>query len=358
MTHRAHWLLVAALLSWSGLAQAWSLDEPLNGSSTGQVQGGSFSADGWTTTGGEDAIIYAVPRLSSGWAQFTVTGLTVDKLNDVDHELFSMYDAFELSEPIPYSPQFRNNDYKMVLRIYGQLEPSRTGAQKLLYSLCPDGGQVYSDGAPCPCPNYFNEEPFGGDQSWSGAPETIRIEWTATSAKYLRNGQEVHALDWSSTGFAWGPREQHVMIGCPRNTIDTVAMPVGVTFSSFHIEGEEGPEGPVCSGGTGGAAGAAGSGGEGGQAGSSEGPDAAAGSAGAAGATDAAVSDATADTSAVSDASSNDASAGAGGSWPASEDDGGCGCRVPRSPRGLVYGSVAALIALCAMRRRSRSPKP
>jgi MYXO-CTERM domain-containing protein len=252
-------LFALSLLAWSGTSSAFTLDDPLTGSTKGQVFGGSLGPDGFTTTAGTDAIVWVVPALASGAVQFTVQGLTLDKLPAIDHEIFSMYDGFGLSEPVSYNPYFRSNNFKMLVRIYGQNEPSRTGQQKLLYSLCPLGPPGYGGDTPCPCPHYYNEEPFGGDDNWSGQPEVLRVEWTTTTARYLRNGVQILAVDWSATGTLWGPRQQHIMLGSPRNQLaPEVAMPLGVTFSNVHIEGTEGPATPACNAGTGGAAGAAG----------------------------------------------------------------------------------------------------
>ncbi|MBI5534477.1 MAG: hypothetical protein HY898_17260 [Deltaproteobacteria bacterium] len=258
-------LLVLTSAVWTTPSAAFTLDDSLKGSTQGQVFGGSVGADGFTTTAATDAIVWVVPSLASGSVEFTVTGITLDKIPAIDHEIFSMYDGFGFTEPISYNPKFRNNNFKMLVRIYGQGEPTRTGMQKLLYSMCPMGPPGYSDGAPCPCASYFNEEPFGGDTNWSGAPEVLRVEWTPTSASYFRNGAKIHSMDWSSTGILWGPKEQHVMLGSPRNQLGPdVAMPVGVTFSDVHINGTEGTPTGSCIGGTGGSAGSAGAAGSGG----------------------------------------------------------------------------------------------
>jgi hypothetical protein len=253
-----------AVLAAPSLAWGFELIDTLQGSTAGTAFGGSIGPDGWTTTGTADSLFYAVPRLVDGSVEITITGLTLERIPLIDHEILSMYEAgYGLSEPMNYNPQFRNNAYKMLVRIYGQNEPSRTGMQKLLYALCPLGAPGYTEGL-CPC-TAFNEEPFGGDTAFNGGPDTFKVEWSATSARYFRNGSQVHQVDWSSSGFVWGPEQMHVLLGSARNVLaPDVGMPVGVTYSNVIIRGNEGAAGPTCGGGTGGSAGAAGSTGTGG----------------------------------------------------------------------------------------------
>jgi hypothetical protein len=396
-------LLALALAPSS--AAAFELNDPLQGATLGQTKGGQLSEQGWTTTDTKDRLWYVVPRLTEGSVEFTVSGITLEKIPLVDHEIFSMYDGgYDLQEPVAYSPDFRNNAYKMLIRIYGQNEPSRTGQQKLLLSLCPVGAPGYHDGI-CPCSNYFNEEPFGGDPAFDGSPEVLRVEWSPTSMRYLRNGTQIHQTDWSSTGILWGPSKLHVLLGSPRNDLfPDVGMPVGITYSNLKIQGVEGPEGPLCpgsagAGGDGGSdAGAGGSdAGQGGSDAGSGGSDAGAGGSvagsggsdagaggsvagsggsdagqggsvtGVGGTGGAAGSGVTGDGGAAGAAGSSGtgggASAGKGGALPrndgeASEDDGGCGCRAAGREAEGGLSLVLALAAWLGRRRRQGARLP
>src|SRR5690606_15088607 len=105
---------------------------------TGNPIGGSFSAEGWTVTGQNDRIWWAIPRLTSGSIEFTITNAALSNLTAADGEIFAMYEAGHgIEEPIDYSPELRNNHYKAFIRVYGTNEPGRAGAMKLIWIMCP-----------------------------------------------------------------------------------------------------------------------------------------------------------------------------------------------------------------------------
>ena len=79
-----------------------------------------------------DRIWYALPRLVSGSVEVTVSNVSEANLPLADHEIFALYeDGYGIGEPIGYAPAFRQNHYKVLLRIYGRAEPARLGAMKL-----------------------------------------------------------------------------------------------------------------------------------------------------------------------------------------------------------------------------------
>ena len=213
------------------------MDSLRDGTTLGNPVGGSFGPDGWTVTSRTDRIWFALPRLASGSVELTVTSMSNANLLVADNELLAMYEAGWSTEPVPYSPDFRNNHYKTMLRIYGQDEVGRAGQQKLMWGLCPSGEPGYDA---CGCASFF-EEPFGGDGTWTGAPEQLRIEWGDGVTRFLRNGAEVVAIDWSESGLAFGPNTLHFSIGTSRpDAVGSAAMPVGATFSDLIIRGTEG----------------------------------------------------------------------------------------------------------------------
>ena len=222
-------------------AWAYHLEDSLRGATAGNPVGGSLGPDGWTVTATTDRLWYALPRLTQGSVEFTITNLTQDRLGSTaDNEMFAMYEAgYGITEPIPYSPQFRDNDYKCMLRIYNNAEPNRGGQQKLLWLMCPGGAPGY--GA-CSCSDSFATEPFGGDGTWDGTPQRIRFEWGAGVTRYLRNGAVVLTIDWSGSGLTFGPSELHMSLGTSRPSVVTTAqLPVGIVFSDLVVDGVEGP---------------------------------------------------------------------------------------------------------------------
>lgn len=250
MMRAGRWLqaslaLVTALAAARG-AGAWRLEDSLRGSTRGNLVGGSIQGDGWHVTARTDRVWYALPRLVSGSVEFTLTGLTMDRLGSTfDNEIFAMYEAgYGISEPISYS-QFRVNHYKCMLRIYGNAETGREGQQKLMWGMCPGGAPGY-DG--CSCGRAFFQEPFGGDGRWDGTPQRLRIEWRNGVTRYLRNGTQVVSIDWSRSGLTFGPQSLHLSLGTSRpSAVDTAQLPVGIVFSDLLIEGDEGPM-AVCPG--------------------------------------------------------------------------------------------------------------
>jgi hypothetical protein len=239
--------VVVGLLAGSGQAGAWHLEDSLRGSTLGNAIGGSFGPEGWTVTDRADRIWYALPRLEQGFVEFTLSNVTPANIGDVDNELFAMYEAgYGIAEPIPYSPEFRNNNYKCMLRVFGNLEAGRERTQKLMWGLCPDGAPGYNNG--CLCPSAFFEEPFGGTGDWDGTPQRIRIEWGQGVTRYLRNGAEVLAIDWSQSGLSFGPAELHISLGTSRPTATDAQMPVGAVLADLVVDGVEG-ELEICPGG-------------------------------------------------------------------------------------------------------------
>lgn len=222
----------------SASAQPFHLEDSLRGGTMGNAMGGSFGADGWTVTGAGDRIWYALPRLGSGFVEFTITNVTVDRLPLPDHEIFAMYEAgYGISEPIVYSPDYRNNHYKIMLRLYGMVEPGRVGAMKMMWGICPSGAPGFDA---CGCASFF-EEPFADPGPWTGAPARIRVEWGGGRARVLRDGTEVVGVDWSGTGLIFGPNELHMMLGSPRNDGGLSAMVIGSVYSDLVVDGMIGP---------------------------------------------------------------------------------------------------------------------
>lgn len=223
--------------------EPFMMSDPLVDGTMGTPVGGSFGPSGWTTTDRADRIYWALPRLREGSFEFTVTGLTVDLMPLNDHEIFAMYEGGHgIEHPIAYSPDFRTNNYKSMIRVYGQAEVGRTGQMKLMWGLCPAGAPGYNDGT-CACGSSFFEEPFGGDPAWDGSPQRLRVEWDDTGSRLYRNDALVLEIDSSAAGTFFGPQALYASLGNPRPLeVDTAAMPIGVTFSDVVIEGITGPE--------------------------------------------------------------------------------------------------------------------
>jgi hypothetical protein len=221
--------------------------DPLVDGTLGVAVGGAFGSEGWTTTDRTDRLHWALPRLVTGSVEFTVTGLTIDLMPSEDNEIFAMYEGgWDIEHPINYNPEFRNNHYKSMIRIYGLAEVERIGQQKLMFGLCPAGAPGYIEEGDCACATSFFEEPFGGDPTWDSSPQRLRVEWDGSHARYVRNDEVVLEIDYGSSGLHFGPRELYASLGTSRPTaVDTASMPIGITFSDVVIEGWTGAE-AIC----------------------------------------------------------------------------------------------------------------
>lgn len=222
----------------------FTLSDSLRGSTLGNPVGGSFSPDGWTVTAANDRLWYIIPRLVEGSVEFTISNATLGNLLLNDNEIFAMYDGgYDITEPVNYNPEYRNNNFKSMIRIYGVAEVGREGLQKLMWNICPDGPPGYGDGTPCVCPTNFFSEPYGGDPTWDGTPQRFRVEWGGGVTRLYRNGAEVHAIDWSGTGLQFGPNELHFSLGTSRaDAVGTAGMPIGAVFSDLVVQGMTGGE--------------------------------------------------------------------------------------------------------------------
>ncbi|MEZ4450280.1 MAG: hypothetical protein R3B09_12455 [Nannocystaceae bacterium] len=230
--------------------QPFMFSDPLIDGTLGAAIGGAFGPEGWTVTGVADRIYWEIPSLGEGSVEFTVAGITLDNLPLNDHEIFAMYEGgYDIEHPIDYNPEFRNNAFKSMIRIYGVAEGDRVGKQKIMWGICPFGPPGYHGGE-CPCvdPPGFFDEPFGGDPNWDGSPQRLRVEWGPDRVtRYLRNDVEVLSIDWSSAGLTFGPESLYVSLGNPRPLeVDTAGMPIGAVFSDLVIEGWTGPPSQLC----------------------------------------------------------------------------------------------------------------
>jgi hypothetical protein len=228
----------------TGEPEYFMFADPLIGGTMGTQVGGEFSDAGWTVTANADRIFWHVPRLVEGSVEFTVANITIANIPLDDHEIFAMYEGGHgMGHPINYNPEYRVNNYKTMIRIYGQTDTDRVGQQKIMWGMCPDGAPGYHEDGPCACASQFFGEPYGGDPNGDGSPQRLRVEWADGFTRYLRNGVVVLEIDWSTTGLSFAPQELYVSIGTPRpEDVAGASMPIGAVFTDLVIEGWTGPE--------------------------------------------------------------------------------------------------------------------
>ncbi len=228
------------------LPMLFHMTDSLKGSTQGHLVGGTIGANGWTVNTTTDRVWYAIPRLTKGSIEFTITNLDNTAFTYcADTELFSMYEAgFGMTEPVPYSPQYRNNHYKCFLRARGERtscgDPQQWAGQiKLQWGMCASGAPGYDA---CTAGAANEAEPFGGDPNWDGSAQRIRVAWGDGKTTYSRNGVVVVTVDWSGWNIDYGPSELHFMLGSPRPTaVGYSRVPVGAVYSDLVVDGTIGP---------------------------------------------------------------------------------------------------------------------
>lgn len=246
-------LLVALALVTTPVHAADYIDDPLTASTfTGRgAMGGTFSASGWTTTGETDTVWYEISdAVETGSVQYDVTGVSVGgSLVGADHDVLCVYQATTGStEPSPYAPDFRNNDFKVFTRIFGTAEPGRGGAIKVELHICPRGAPWHHDTA-CPESCYTGGLAYANgsdkDVGWD-ATKTYRmgLRWGAGKMILSRDGADLSTVDYKGT---YAPKPLRVRLGSPRHKVGSVeAMPKGLTFKNLKFTGTAGSMTAMC----------------------------------------------------------------------------------------------------------------
>lgn len=242
-------------------AQTTYVDDPLTATQQGSaagvvagVRGGSFSASGWTTGGDEDTLWYEIPAtLPSGRFEVTVRGLALPgNLDGEEHDILTLYGATDHGEPVSYSPAYRNNDFKVLVRIFGSGQSYRTpGASKLELALCPAGEPGYHDPCPAACVgqgyDFWQAYLHGADTDpgWSGSTSyRIVIAWQPGSMSYTRSDIGTWSLSYPGS---YAPSALRVRLGSARHASGSGnRMPAGVTFGDVLVVGEPGAATPAC----------------------------------------------------------------------------------------------------------------
>lgn len=225
-------------------------------------KGGTFGANGWTTSDGKDSVWYEVPdALESGSVTYTVTGLSLTTtLTGGDHDILALYQApTGVSEPIGYSPWYRDNDFKVFTRIKGAMDAAVAGKVKLEVFRCPRGEPWYHS-TPCDAGCGTDDFAYSPDEGWDPAASYVMgVSWAPGVVRFSRDGVELGHIDFTGT---YAPQPLRVRIGSPRNDYDP-EMPIGITIKDVKVSGTKGAMTPLCAASSVGAGGGAGAGGAG-----------------------------------------------------------------------------------------------
>ncbi|MDO8586135.1 MAG: DUF5010 C-terminal domain-containing protein, partial [Armatimonadota bacterium] len=190
-------LLVMAFVTSPATAQLL-LDDPLQGSTSGTQEGGSFVSGGWQVTGDYDSIYWHLPySVSHGAAEFYVTNVGSSYAHKTEH--FHMYDYTFGSADTVYAPGYRDNPYKHFIRKSGALEGAKNDSCEIVYQIAP---------------NFFEWDT--AVLSWSaGANYKFRVEWGPEGGnsriRIFRDGGEI--LTGTVVG-NYTPAGHSVRVGC------------------------------------------------------------------------------------------------------------------------------------------------
>ncbi|MBI5496170.1 MAG: DNRLRE domain-containing protein [Deltaproteobacteria bacterium] len=241
--------LLAVLLHAPHAGAAEYVNDPLTTPPAG-TRGGTFSAGGWTTTAVDDTLWWTIPdALVSGSVEFTIAGASLaTTLTGEDHDLVTLYQAPDgVTEPITYSPYFRNNDMRVFLRVFGSAGGTVQGATKVEGTQCMVGPPYYDNVCPAGCVAYDGIAYAHGNQNdlgWDAAQDyRFVIAWSGTGMTWSRNGELMGTLDFPSV---FAPQPLVVHMGSPRNGSSTGQMPIGITYKDLLITGTAGSQTPVC----------------------------------------------------------------------------------------------------------------
>ena len=256
MRRSSHYgVLLASLLAAPSAGAADYINDPLTAATfAGRgSMGGSFGANGWTTVNEPDAFWYEIAdAIPTGSIEYTVTGLSVGgTLNGVDHDILTFYQApTGKPEPIPYSPWFRNNDFKAFTRIFGDKEPGRGGAMKLELAFCPRGEPWYHDTACTPgCDKSGIAYARGMDKDvgWDASKSyRMTMSWEPGKIAFSRDGETLGTIAFAGT---YGAKPLRVRFGSPRHDgvyPGAAYMPKGLVFKDVKISGTPGAMTMVC----------------------------------------------------------------------------------------------------------------
>lgn len=169
------------------------LEDSLQGNTVGTVVGGSFGADGYVPSVGENHILYEVDTVKEGFVEFEVKGMSNSSYPfGTDSGFFCMYDGRGMSEPITYS-DYKENYFRWNLH-YRQ---NRCAIKCVITTATDSDARRNASVAKFDGPRDWTDEPTGNVVAWdSGRWYKFRVEWVNKKfSVYLNN-----SLMWQTDG--------------------------------------------------------------------------------------------------------------------------------------------------------------
>ena len=186
------------------------IDDALQGKTLGTLVGGTLTEQGYRPGVGGNHVLYRLERtLKQGCAQFEFKGMDPAKVPaDADHGFFAMYEGRGLTEPVPYSEDFKQNFNRWNVH----WRQNRAVIKAVIS--CPN---------PTSQRRAATRPVFADERDWCAEPNgkafafkpeqwhTMRIEWRDRHFRVLVDGQEV----WSAGGtHEYAPLQPRIWLGC------------------------------------------------------------------------------------------------------------------------------------------------
>ncbi len=221
--HRIQSCVICGIISLFAVpaAHAQLLDDPLQGSTIGTREGGTFVVGGWQVTNQYDTIYWHIPMVAHGAFDFDVTGIGdacpggAGSKNELSH----MYDYTFGSADTVYSPGYRDNPYKHFIR--KQCDAGKERTLEIVWAIPPSGNFIETDTSAL---------------TWNAS--TVyhwRTEWENTGSNAIiriyRNG--ILVFTYSLPG-SWNPAGFSVRIAASPRRADEGAQ-VGAIYSNVKV---------------------------------------------------------------------------------------------------------------------------
>jgi hypothetical protein len=215
--------LAAGVLAVSLAGAGVVLDDPLQGSTAGARSGGTFAGGGWQVAGKDDSILWHIPTVREGAAEWDVKGLRPGECRAglEDHgELFHMYDHTYAGSDTNYNPGYRDNPFKHFVRKQGCIDIAPDRA-KLLWKI----GEEFEE---------IGTSPLAWDE---GRTYRFRLEWGPaaggrSSVRLLRDGAVIAS---ASAPGEYAPAGHSVRIGASTRRDAAAGAPLGAVFSHLKV---------------------------------------------------------------------------------------------------------------------------
>ena len=213
------------------------IDDPLDGSTSGQTVGGSFNSDGYRPGIGNNHILYDVPiQIPNGYVEFEVKGFSHESVPaDENHAFVILYDGRGISEPIGYYDDFKHNYFRWNVH----WRQNRSVFKAVIACADPTPERINSnlavyedkngDGLDSHDRDWYTE-PNGSGQSWNpNSWYTIKVQWNNKKFEVFVEGVK----KWSVTGpNDYNPVDFKIWLGSGPDKYDS---DVNVTYRNFKL---------------------------------------------------------------------------------------------------------------------------